>query len=324
MSYIKYHCQVNVAGVVSLLTFMQNKDWFWLIILSIIWGSAFMFIKIGLRELSPFMIVYSRLVASAVIMLLACRVVGAVLPAERKLWLSLGFLGVVNTALPFFLVAWAQQYIDTATASILNATSPVFVMILAHFFTADEKLTLRKIAGVSLGISGIVVMVLPSITHGIVLAGMAQAAMLGATFNYAVGGIYARRFKSLHPLVVSGISLLGASLFLSPGLLYFDLPALAGLHVKTFMAIAMLAVFCTGAAFIIYYRIIASAGATNALLVTLMIPVSAMFFGVFFMGEQLKIYDILGMLLIFSGLLIIDGRILACIGGRQKPVTVKA
>ncbi|NLF95210.1 MAG: DMT family transporter [Candidatus Riflebacteria bacterium] len=296
---------------------MQNKDWFWLIILSIIWGSAFMFIKIALRELSPFMIVFGRLVASAVIMLLACRVAGAQLPSERKLWLSLGFLGVVNTALPFFLVAWAQQHIDTATASILNATSPVFVMILAHFFTADEKLTMRKIAGVSLGIAGIVVMVLPSITNGIVLAGMAQAAMLGATFNYAVGGIYARRFKSLHPMVVSGISLLGASIFLSPGLLYFDLPALAGLHLKTFMAVAVLAVFCTGAAFIIYYRVIASAGATNALLVTLMIPVSALLFGVFLMGEQLKIYDVFGMLLIFSGLLIIDGRILLSFRRKQ-------
>ncbi|OGK06818.1 MAG: hypothetical protein A2W80_08110 [Candidatus Riflebacteria bacterium GWC2_50_8] len=299
---------------------MQNKDWFWLILLSIIWGSSFMFIKIGLRELSPFIMVFSRLVVSAIFMFIGCRIVGAALPADRRVWLGLGFLGVVNTALPFFLVAWAQQHIDTATASILNATSPVFVMILAHFFTDDEKLTMRKVIGVSAGIAGIVVMVLPSITHGIVLAGMAQAAMLGATFNYAVGGIFARRFKALHPMVVSAISLLGASLFLSPGLLKFDLPALADLQLLTIFAVSMLAIFCTGVAFLIYYRIIAAAGATNALLVTLLIPVSALFFGVFLMGEQLKTYDVIGMLLIFSGLLIVDGRIMQYLSRRSVAV----
>ncbi len=220
-----------------------------------------MFIKLGLRELSPFIMVFSRLAVSSLFMLLACRFTGAALPSERRIWLSLGFLGIVNTGLPFFLVAWAQQHIDTATASILNATSPVFIMILAHFFTDDEKLTLRKAIGVSAGIAGIIVMVMPSITHGIVLAGMAQAAML--------------------------------------------------------------ALFCTGIAFIIYYRIIASAGATNAILVTLMIPVSALFFGAFLMGEQLKIYDIVGMLLIFSGLLIIDGRILLNLS-RKRELTAGA
>lgn len=269
-----------------------------------------MFIKIGLRELSPFMLVFGRLAVSALVMLLLCRLIGAKFPAEPRLWLSLGFLGVVNSGLPFFLVAWAQQHIDTATASILNATTPVFVMTLAHFFTDDEKLTLRKIIGVSAGILGIIVMVLPSITNGIILAGMAQAAMLGATFNYAIGGIYARRFKALHPMVVSSISLLGASLFLSPGLLYFDAPLLSEIHASTVFAVTMLAIFCTGVAFIIYYRVIASAGATNALLVTLLIPVSALIFGVFLMGEQLKAYDIVGMLLIFAGLLVIDGRFL--------------
>ncbi|PKL44240.1 MAG: EamA family transporter [Candidatus Riflebacteria bacterium HGW-Riflebacteria-1] len=303
---------------------MKNKDWLWLIILSIIWGSAFMFIKIGLRELSPFIMVFGRLAVSALFMLIGCRIIGATMPSDRRIWLSLGLLGVVNTALPFFLVAWAQQHIDTATASILNATSPVFVMILAHFFTDDEKLTLRKLIGVSAGVAGIVVMVLPSLTHGIVLAGMAQAAMLGATFNYAIGGIYARKFKLLHPMVVSSISLLGASLFLAPGLLYFDVPALSALHMQTIFAVAMLAFFCTGVAFIIYYRVIASAGATNALLVTLMIPVSALFFGVFLMGEQLKIYDIIGMLLIFSGLLIIDGRFMQYFSRRSDAAPVQS
>ena len=300
---------------------MQNKDWLWLILLSIIWGSSFMFIKIGLRELSPFAMLYGRLVLAGFFMLVACRIAGVALPTDRKLLLRLTFLGAINTALPFFLVAWAQQHIDSATASILNATSPVFVMILAHFFTDDEKLTLRKIIGVLLGIAGILAMVFPSVKNGIVLAGMAQAAMLCATFNYAVAGIYARRFKALNPMQVSTVSLLGAGLLLSPFLYWNKLPSLADLHLQTMFAVVMLAIFCTGVAFIIYYRVIASAGATNALLVTLMIPVSALSFSSFLLGEQLKVYDVIGMLLIFSGLLIIDGRIMQYLSRRSPAVS---
>ena len=281
-----------------------------------------MFIKIGLRKLSPFAMLYCRLVLASFFMLIVCRMSGVALPTDRKVWLGLTFLGAINTALPFFLVAWAQQHIDSATASILNATSPVFVMILAHFFTDDEKLTVRKVLGVMLGIAGIVTMVFPSIKNGIVLAGMAQAAMLGATFNYAVAGIYARRFKTLNPMLVSTISLLGASLLLTPFLFWNKLPSLTDLNLQTIFAVVMLAIVCTGTAFIIYYRVIASAGATNALLVTLMIPVSALSFSSFLLGEQLKVYDIFGMLLIFSGLLIIDGRLFQYLSGRQTAASV--
>lgn len=289
---------------------MSKQNWFWLVLLSIIWGSAFMLIKIALADLTPFLIVFLRLSLGAVFMYTACKVSRVKMPKLGKIWLNLGFLGIINSAMPFMLVAWAQQHIDSATASILNATSPVFVMILAHIITDDEKMTKRKAIGVLTGFLGIVAMVFPSIRHGIVVAGLAQLAMLGATFNYSISGIYARRFKVINPMIISAISLTGASIFLSPFLLFSDLPDFSAIRLETIIAILVLGFACTGLAYIIYFKVLVSAGATNVLLVTLMIPISALMFSFFILGEQIQINDLIGMAMIFSGLLTIDGRIL--------------
>lgn len=301
---------MSISGVLSAPEkLMRTRDWLLLIVLSIIWGSSFMFIKIALRELSPFFLIFVRLNIAAAFMLIVCKLMRIPFPVGKRQWLSLGFLGVVNTGLPFYLITWAQQYVDSSTASILNATSPVFVMILAHFATDDEKLTPSKVMGVLAGLAGIIVMVWSSLKNGILLAGMAQFAILGATLNYAIAGIYARRFKEVHSMMVTAISLLGALIFLSPGLLLTTWPDLAKVQSSTWLAVFMLAIFCTGIAYIIYFRVIATAGATNAMLVTLMIPVSALLISSNIMGEVLRTADIAGMLLIFSGLLIIDGRL---------------
>ncbi len=309
---------VSVSSATEKL--MRTRDWLWMIVLSMIWGSAFMFIKIALRELTPFWLIFIRMNIAATFMVGVCLLMKIPFPTGWRNWLSIGFLGVVNTGLPFYLISWAQQFVDSSTASILNATSPVFVMILAHFLTDDEKLTVRKVAGVMTGIAGIVVMVWSSISNGIVLAGMAQVAILGGTFNYALAGIYARRFRNMPSIMVSAVSLVGALIFLTPGLLLTTPPDLAAIKPLTWFAVAMLAIFCTGIAYIIYFRIIATAGATNALLVTLMIPVSAMILASLVLGETLKNNDIAGMVLIFSGLLIIDGRILNALRGRQSAI----
>lgn len=288
---------------------MKPREWLLLIVLSIIWGSSFMFLKIALRELQPFYIVFIRLCVTSVFMLALCALRQLPFPRGLTQWAAMGFLGFINSALPFFLISWAQMHLDTATTSILNATSPVFIMILAHWLTDDEKLTRFKVIGVTAGFLGIVVMVAPSLHRGIVLAGLAQLAVLGGTLNYACAAIYARRFKNFNSMVVTAVSLFGAAIAASPGLMYFKMPDLAALSPKTWFAVGMLSVFCTGIAYIIYFSVIASAGATNGMLVTLMIPISALLISNFFLGETIKLNDIIGMLLIFSGLLIIDGRL---------------
>lgn len=297
---------------------MTLKDWFLLIVLSIIWGSSFMFLKIALVELSPFMIVFSRLVISSIFLILVCKWRKLEFPQTSSTWLSLGFLGVINTAAPFLLISWSQQYIDTATASILNATSPIFVMILAQFFTDDEKLTVNKIFGVLAGIAGIAVMVSPSFSDSLNVTNYGPFGILGGTFLYAVAGIYAKRFKLIPSTMVSALSLLGGMVFMAPGLLVFGLPDFAALSSKTIFAVGFLGMICTVAAYLIYFRLIAASGATNALLVTLLIPVSAFIFSVTIMNETIKSTDVKGMLLIGAGLLIIDGRLLRFPGLRRR------
>lgn len=268
-----------------------------------------MFLKIALRELQPFFIVFIRMCITSTFMLAICYFRRLRFPTSLTQWAAMGFLGFINSALPFFLISWAQMHLDTATTSILNATSPVFIMILAHLLTDDEKLTRYKVVGVTAGFIGIVVMVAPSLQRGIVLAGLAQLAVLGGTLNYACAALYARRFKHVDSMMVTAVSLFGAVIACLPGLLYFKAPVLSSLSLQTWFAVGMLSVFCTGIAYIIYFSVIASAGATNGMLVTLMIPISALLISYFFLGETIKISDIAGMLLIFSGLLIIDGRI---------------
>lgn len=288
---------------------MKLKDWLLLAILSIIWGSSFIFIKIALREISPFMIVFTRLCLAFVFLLIICRIRGIKFPSSGRTILSLGFLGVINTSAPFFLISWAQQHIDTATASILNATSPVFVMVLAHFFTKDEKLTAHKVVGVLAGIAGVIVMVIPAWKPGASLSSIGPFAMLGATFLYAVASIFAKRFNGIPPVMIATVSLLGGILFLLPSLILSGLPRLSELDSNTYMSIAFLGIFCTAIAYLIYFKILSSAGATNVLLVTLLIPISTLILSTTILNETLKGNDIKGMMLIFAGLLIIDGRI---------------
>ncbi len=304
-----------VSVISAALAKMKTRDWLLTVILSMIWGSAFMFIKIALRELTPFWLLYVRLIITVAVMICICLVMKVQVPSCWKTRLSLAFLGIINTGLPFYLISWAQQHVDSSSASILNATSPVFAMILAHFFTADEKLTFARAAGVLTGVAGIIVMVWSSLTRGIVLAGMAQGAILCATFNYAVASIYARRFKSFSTIMVTTVSLVGAIIFLSPGLLLTSPPDFSALKPLTWFAVCMLGLVCTALAYLIYFALIASAGATNALLVTLLIPVNALLLGNVVLGETLQFSNIVGMLLIFSGLLIIDGRFKNIISG---------
>jgi drug/metabolite transporter (DMT)-like permease len=300
---------------------MNLKDWLFLILLSIIWGSAFMFIKIALVELSPFMIVFVRLCIASVFLLMVCRIRKLKFPETPKEFLSLTFLGIVNTAAPFFLISWAQQFIDTATASILNATSPIFVMILAQFFTDDEKLSPNKIFGVLAGIAGIVVMVSPSLNQSFSLINVGPFGVLGGTFLYAVAGIYAKRFKYMASTMVSAMSLAGAVIVMLPLLVFVDMPDFTELHASTCLAVIALGMICTATAYLIYFRLIASSGATNALLVTLLIPVSAFVFSVTIMNETIKANDLKGMFLIGLGLLIIDGRFIKL--PRPKPGNLK-
>ena len=221
-------------------------------------------------------------------------------------------MGVLNNLIPFGLIVWGQTKIAGGLASILNATTPLFTVILAHFLTRDEQITFGKLLGIVIGLLGVTVMIGPEVFKGFDLNVLAELAVIGAAVSYALAGIFGRRFKDLSPFVTatgqasaSAVVLLLIALF-SHGSLFTVVPS-----PTTIGAVAALGLVCTAVAYMLYFRILASSGATNVLLVTLLIPVSALLLGTTILGEKIAPQDLAGMALIALGLGAIDGRILS-------------
>lgn len=292
---------------------MSPIDWLLMVILSFLWGASFFFFKILIVELPPLTIVMLRVGLAAIVLWALMSLRGISVPKTSGVWLSFLIMGVLNNLIPFSLIIWSETQISSGLASILNATTPIFTVLLAHFFTADERLTPNRIAGVFLGFAGVIVLVGPSAVSGLKLASLAQVAVVAAAASYGCASIYARRFKALgiSALMTSTGQLVASAVLITPIALAIDRPWTLA-HAPTLAAwgaLLGLVVLSTVLAYIIYFRILASSGATNAVLVTLLIPVSTLLLGALVLHEQLALTSMIGMLLIFSGLAAIDGRL---------------
>ncbi len=290
---------------------MTASEWGLLIFLSLLWGSSFIFNDIAVRELPTLTVVVTRVFFAALILYAVTRLAGIAMPTDWRIWRSLLILGLVNNALPFCLIVWGQTHIAAGLASILNATTPLFGVVVAHYFTGDEKLTAGRLAGVITGFAGVAVMIGADALQSLGVNVLAQLAILSATFCYAVGTIYARRFRGLglSPLATATGQVTASSILLVPVMLIVDQPW--SLPVPSMAAIASLAgvaTLSTALAYIIYFRILSTAGATNLLLVTFLIPITAIFLGILLLGETLYPKQIAGMVMIGAGLALIDGR----------------
>ncbi|OKH86938.1 ABC transporter permease [Thalassospira sp. TSL5-1] len=304
---------------------MDGLSWFLLITLSILWGGSFFFTEIALRELPPFSLVLARVSLAAVILWLVIGMRKISIPRTALLWPSFLIMGILNNMIPFSLIVWSQTYIASGLAAILNATTPLFTLIIAQIATDSEKLTLRKIIGVMTGFIGVViVMGLPATSvlfdisnfgnsaTGLSLGAIAPLAVLGAAISYGCAGVFGRRFKSVSPIVTAAGQTTGSSIMLAPIALLVDKPwQLPVPGLTTGLAVLGIAAISTALAYILYFKLLNRAGASNLLLVTFLIPVSAILLGVGFLGEQLHVTDITGMMVIGLGLAIIDGRPLA-------------
>ena len=291
---------------------MGAAEWGILGLLSILWGGSFFFLEIALREVPPFTLVLARLGLSALLMLAFMAVARRAMPRRPGLWRALFLLALLNTALPFSLFAYAQTEISSGLASILNATTPLWGVIVAHLFTVDEKATPVKLVGVAAGIAGVAVMIGGGAVSGVGASLPAQLACLGATFCYALAGVYGRRFRAwgVGPLDVATGQLVAGAILILPIALLVDAPWQLSLPgTATLLAIAGLALLSTTVAYFLYFSLIARAGATNALLVTLLIPVTAILLGTLLLGEMLLPRHWAGMALIVVGLAAIDGRL---------------
>jgi drug/metabolite transporter (DMT)-like permease len=290
---------------------MSAREWALLLLLSGLWGGSFFFSKVALAELPPLTVVLGRVGLAAAALNLAVLAAGERMPASPRLWGLFAAMGLLNNLVPFSLIFYGQTQISSSLASILNATTPLWTVLLAHLFAADERITAGRLAAVLAGLCGVAVMIGPDALGGLGRDALAQLAVLGAAISYACAGIFGRRFRGVPPLVTASGQVTATTLMMLPIALLADRPwALPPPSAVTWGALAGLALLSTALAYLIYFRLLASAGATNLLLVTFLIPVSALLLGTLVLGEQLDPRHFLGMALIGAGLAAIDGRLL--------------
>ncbi|PHS77259.1 MAG: EamA family transporter [Rhodospirillaceae bacterium] len=294
-------------------TAMTPVEWGLLILLSILWGGSFFFNGVIVKELPTFTVVVSRVALAAMILWLVMKFTGRKMPMTGPVWTAFLVMGLLNNVIPFSLIVWGQIHIASGVASILNATTPLFTVLVAHGMTADEKLTLPRIFGVLLGLAGVAVMIGIDVTEVLSDNVLAQFACLGAGLSYAFAGVYGRRFKSmgLTPMATATGQVTASSIVLLPIVMWVDQPwTLAMPSAPVIGAVLGIASVSTALAYLIYFRILATAGATNILLVTFLVPVSAIILGIMVLDEVLLKEHLMGMALIGLGLAAIDGRLL--------------
>jgi len=300
---------------------MGSVEWAMLLLLSVLWGGSFFFVGVAVRDLPTLTIVVLRVGLAALVLWGVVVTLKRPLPRNLHLWVAFVCMGVLNNVIPFGLIVWGQQTIAAGLASILNATTPLFTVAVAGLLLSDERINGRKLIGIAAGFIGVVVMMGPGTLSGLGTDFLAQIACLGGALSYAFAGVFGRRFKRLgvDPIVVAAGQVTGSTLVLAPLALVIDRPlALPMPAPSTWAAIVGLAVFSTAIAYILYFQILQRAGATNLLVVTFLIPVSAIALGVLVLGEHLNGPEIAGMAFIGAGLLAIDGRMLNIGGSRSE------
>ena len=311
----------DVYEVPMIRTQMNRGDWLILLVLAVIWGGAFFFIGVAVKHVPPLTYVWLRLTIAAAAMWAYIRFRGETVSLPRQVWGSMLVLALLNNALPFALFGWGQTHIASGLASILNATTPIWGVVVAHLLTHDERMTPRKIVGVLLGFGGVATMIGPSLLSSLGSAAIAQLACVTASLSYALAAVWARRFRKqgISPLSVTTGQLTAGALMMLPVSLIVDRPWTHAMPpVSALAAITALALLCTAFGYVLYFRLIATSGATNALLVTLLVPPVAILLGGLFLGETLAPQDFAGLALIALGLGAIDGRVLSLLSARRR------
>jgi drug/metabolite transporter (DMT)-like permease len=292
---------------------MNGGEWLALLLLSVLWGGSFFFAGVLIKTLPPFTIVFLRVGLAAVILNGLVKALGMRMPADRSAWLAFAGMGLLNNAVPFCLVVWGQSHIASGLAAILNATTPISTVIVAHLLTDDERITGNRLLGIAVGFFGVTVLIGPEALNGLGTNVFAQIAVLTAAVFYAFAGVYGRRFKrmGIAPILTATGQVTASAVMLFPIAMFVDQPwTLAMPALPAWAAILGSAVLSTALGYVLYFRLLSTAGATNLLLVTFLIPVSAILMGTFGLGEHLDARHFAGLALIGAGLAAIDGRVL--------------
>lgn len=292
---------------------MTMLEWALLSALSFLWGASFLFVAVAVAELSPTNVVTARLIIAAAALYFTIRLMGLHLPRDGLSWRDFSIMGFLNNVIPFSLIAWGQVYVASGLASIYIAATPLFTVVIAHILADNERITPLRTMGVLIGFAGVAVMIGPSALFGIGSAFLPQLAVLTAAFVYGLSAVFALRFsrRGVSPLASATGQMICASLIMTPIALIAERQwSLALPSIEVIAAVVALAVLSTALGYIIYYRILSTAGSVNVMLVTLLIPVTAVLLGGIVLGERLETRQFLGMGAIGLGLAFIDGRFL--------------
>ncbi|MGE3245528.1 MAG: DMT family transporter [Beijerinckiaceae bacterium] len=293
-------------------TTMSASQWGELFLLSLLWGATYLYVAVALREVDPFTIALCRVGFAAVFLFGVLAVMRLAVPATARAWAAFAGMGTLNNVIPFMAIFWGQKEVASGLTSILIATTPLFTALFAHFMTDDEKLSVNKLAGIGIGFLGVVVLLGPVAGAG--GAGIvSHLAIIAGAMSYGLGGIFGRRFapRGYPPLVLTTGQLTMSTLILGAISFAFGNPlALASASLTTWGVLLAISIPATALAYLLYFRVLTKAGATNIMLVTLLMPVTAILLGAIVLDERLAWTHFACMALIAAGLAAIDGRLL--------------
>jgi drug/metabolite transporter (DMT)-like permease len=273
-----------------------------LILLGLIWGSSYLYIRVAVEGMSPLMLVSIRLMFGAILLFGVIWLWGLRLPQDRTLWFHLVVMSIIGNVIPWTLISWAGQHIDSGLSAVLNSMTPLFTILFTVAAFHSERLTMPRLAGVILGFTGVAILTGADITDLTSTSLQAQAAVLFSSICYGLAFAYARRYVKFEPVVLAGSQILLAFLIVTPFALAFGDPAGMDLNLARGGSVLALGLLPSGVAYILYYRLIRDVGATLASYATYLIPIVGLLLGWLVLGESITLQGLAGVALILSGL----------------------
>ncbi len=288
---------------------MKPKDWLAFILLGTVWGSSFLWIKIAVQEIGPILLVALRLLFGILALLVVVAYSRPQWPRQRRVWINLAMLGLINNALPYALISWGEQYIDSGVAAVLNSTTPLFTMIVAHLFLTDDRMTRQRVLSLLMGFAGVVVLFSRDLFSGPRGSLLGQMAVLLASISYAFASVFARRTTKDVSLVIRAlVPLLGADLMMWTLVPVFESPVSLPQLPLTWFSIVWLGVLGVAVAFLLYFYLLHSVGPTRTVLVTYIFPLVGVALGVIFLNERLDWQLLAGTMLIIASVVMVNTR----------------
>lgn len=296
---------------------LSPRAWAELFLLALIWGGSFLAIRVSLDQIGVFTTVALRVMGAAAVLWVYVLWRGFALPRGPRIWGAFLVMGIFNNVVPFSLITWGELHIPSGLAAILNATTAILGVLLAAAIFADERLSTRKLIGAVLGFAGVVTVIGWDALGGLDLSSLSQIAVLGAAASYAVSANFARAaLQGIRPQVAAAGMLTGSSAIMLPLALWRDGVPTFDYVPAVWAGVLYLSLIATACAYLLYYRVLAMAGAGNVGLVTLLVAPIAIVLGAAVLGETLHTAAYLGFALLAAGLLVIDGRVLRLRRGR--------